>query len=63
MLYGLDISQIRSLDEFNDLLASYIRKAHTTEHSTTGETPLSVISAADILSGSLSHRNGWMNAS
>lgn len=39
-LYGLDISQIRSLDEFNDLLAAYIRKHNTTEHSTTGETPL-----------------------
>ena len=34
-LYGLDISQIRSLDEFNDLLAAYIRKHNTTEHSTT----------------------------
>ena len=40
-LYGLDISQIRSLEEFNNLLAAYIRKHNTTEHSTTGETPLS----------------------
>lgn len=35
-LYGLDISQIRSLEEFNELLAAYIRKHNTTEHSTTG---------------------------
>ena len=40
-LYGLDISQIHSLDEFNGLLAAYIRKHNTTEHSSTGETPLS----------------------
>src|SRR5699024_12177788 len=31
----------RSLEEFNNLLAAYIRKHNTTEHSTTGETPLS----------------------
>ena len=40
-LYGLDFSQIHSLDEFNGLLAAYIRKHNTTEHSSTGETPLS----------------------
>ena len=40
-LYGLDISHIHSLDEFNELLAAYIRKHNTTEHSSTGETPLS----------------------
>ena len=40
-LYGLDLKQIQSLDEFNELLATYIRKHNTTLHSATGETPLS----------------------
>lgn len=40
-LYGLDLKQIQSLDEFNELLAAYIRKHNTTIHSATGETPLS----------------------
>lgn len=39
-LYGLDISQIRSLKEFNGLLADYIRKHNTTVHSVTGQSPL-----------------------
>ena len=40
-LYGLDFGQIHSLEELNSLLAGYIRKHNTTEHSATGETPLS----------------------
>lgn len=43
-LYGLDLKQIQSLDEFNELLATYIRKHNTTLHSATGETPLSALS-------------------
>lgn len=39
-LYGIDISQIRSLKEFNSLLADYIRKHNTTVHSVTGQSPL-----------------------
>lgn len=39
-LYSLDISQIQSLEEFNRLLADYIRKHNTTRHSGTGQTPL-----------------------
>ena len=29
-LYGLDLKQIQTLDEFNELLATYIRKHNTT---------------------------------
>lgn len=39
-LYGLDASQIQSLQEFNEDLAAYIRKHNTTVHSSTKETPL-----------------------
>lgn len=39
-LYGLDVAQIQSLDEFNQLLADYIRKHNTTQHSVTGVSPL-----------------------
>lgn len=39
-LYSLDVSQIQSLDEFNRLLADYIRRHNTTRHSGTGQTPL-----------------------
>lgn len=39
-LYGLDPSQIRSLEEFNLELDSYIRKHNTTIHSSTGQTPI-----------------------
>lgn len=39
-LYGLDISRITSLEEFNHLLADYIRSHNTTRHSTTLQTPL-----------------------
>lgn len=39
-LYGLDVSQIQSLAEFNRLLAGYIRKHNTTAHSVTGVSPL-----------------------
>lgn len=39
-LYGLDTSQIQTLDEFNTLLASYIRKHNVTIHSSTEQTPL-----------------------
>jgi len=39
-LYGLDASQIQSLQEFNQKLLAYIRKHNTTIHSATKETPL-----------------------
>lgn len=39
-LYGLDTSQILSLEEFNQELAHYIRKHNTTVHSATGKTPM-----------------------
>ncbi|MCD7791656.1 MAG: DDE-type integrase/transposase/recombinase [Bacteroides thetaiotaomicron] len=39
-LYGVDVSQVRSLEEFNRMLSSYIRKHNTTVHSGTGKTPL-----------------------
>ena len=39
-LYGLDISQIQSLEEFNRMLLGYIRKHNTTPHSVTGTSPL-----------------------
>lgn len=39
-LYGLDTSQIFSLQEFNDELAAYIRKHNTTIHSATSKTPM-----------------------
>ena len=39
-LYGLNITQIQSLEEFNRLLADYIRKHNTTPHSVTGTRPL-----------------------
>jgi transposase InsO family protein len=39
-LYGLDISRIVSLEEFNHLLQDYIRQHNTTLHSTTRQTPL-----------------------
>ena len=39
-LYSLDMSQIHSLESFNDSLADYIRRHNTTVHSSTKETPL-----------------------
>lgn len=39
-LYGLDVTQIQSLEEFNRLLSDYIRKHNTTRHSVTGQSPL-----------------------
>jgi transposase InsO family protein len=39
-LYGLDISQIHSLAEFNELLAEYIYKHNATVNKSTKETPL-----------------------
>lgn len=39
-LSTLDVSSIHSLEEFNRLLADYIRKHNTTVHSGTGETPV-----------------------
>ena len=39
-LNSLDVSQIQSLAEFNKLLAEYIYKYNTTEHSSIKETPL-----------------------
>jgi len=39
-LYGLDATQIQSLQAFNEELATYIRKHNTTIHSATKETPL-----------------------
>ena len=39
-VYALDLSQIHSLAEFNDSLATYIRQHNTTIHSSTGKSPL-----------------------
>ena len=39
-LYGLDVSQVQSLEEFNRMLSEYIRKHNTTIHSVTGQSPL-----------------------
>lgn len=39
-LAGINASQIHSLQQFNDMLAAYIRQHNTTIHSGTGETPL-----------------------
>lgn len=39
-LYGIDISRIQSLEEFNQMLTDYIRKHNTTRHSVTGVSPL-----------------------
>ena len=39
-LSNLDVSCIHSLEEFNRLLADYIRRHNTTIHSGTGETPI-----------------------
>lgn len=39
-LSNLDVSKIHSLEEFNHLLADYIRRHNTTVHSGTGETPI-----------------------
>lgn len=39
-LYGINVSQIQSLEEFNRMLLDYIRKHNTTSHSVTGQSPL-----------------------
>ena len=39
-LSTLDASQITSLEQFNSLLADYIRRHNTTEHSSLGEAPM-----------------------
>ena len=39
-LYGLDVSQIQGLEEFNRLLSEYIRRHNTTKHGGTGQSPL-----------------------
>lgn len=39
-LYGIDVSKIQSLEEFNRMLSAYIRRHNTTIHSVTGQTPL-----------------------
>lgn len=39
-LHGLDTAQVRSLAEFNELLADYIHRHNTTKHSAIKETPL-----------------------
>ena len=39
-LYGLDVSQIQGLKEFNRLLSEYIRRHNTTKHGSTGQSPL-----------------------
>lgn len=39
-LHALDTGQIQSLEEFNDLLSSYIHQHNTTVHSATKESPL-----------------------
>lgn len=39
-LYGIDLSQVQSLEELNRMLSEYIRRHNTTIHSVTGQTPL-----------------------
>jgi len=39
-LHGLDVSNINSLKEFNELLCDYIRKHNTTVHSAIKQTPM-----------------------
>jgi hypothetical protein len=39
-LYGIDTSTIKSLDEFNTMLAAHVREYNLTKHSSTGETPM-----------------------
>ncbi|MCL2165334.1 MAG: DDE-type integrase/transposase/recombinase [Oscillospiraceae bacterium] len=39
-LYGLDISEIKSLDEFNRMLSEFVRSYNLTVHSATSETPM-----------------------
>lgn len=39
-LHALDVSQIQSLDAFNELLKAYIHRHNTTVHSATKESPL-----------------------
>jgi hypothetical protein len=39
-LYGLDLSRVGSLEDFNRLLAAHVREYNLTVHSATGETPM-----------------------
>jgi transposase InsO family protein len=39
-LYGIDISTIKSLDQFNQMLTEYVRSYNLTVHSSTGGTPM-----------------------
>ena len=39
-LYGLDLSRVASLDDFNRLLAAHIKEYNLTVHSSTGQTPM-----------------------
>lgn len=39
-LYSIDNKQIQSLEEFNQMLRTYIHQHNSTVHSSTGETPL-----------------------
>jgi transposase InsO family protein len=39
-LYGLDMSHVQTLDDFNRLLAKYIREYNLNKHSSTGVTPM-----------------------
>jgi len=39
-LYGFDVSEVKSIDEFNTALAEFVRTYNLTKHSSTGETPM-----------------------
>jgi transposase InsO family protein len=39
-LYGIDISEIKSIGEFNRMLGEFVRAYNLTVHSATGETPM-----------------------
>ena len=39
-LYGIDTSEIKSLEEFNKMLGEFVRKYNLTKHSSTGTTPM-----------------------
>jgi hypothetical protein len=59
-LYGIDQSQIKSLDQFNKMLASHIREYNLTKHSSTGVTPMErFLATRERIKQPQSH--GWLD--
>ena len=59
-LYGIDQSQIKSLDQFNKMLASHIREYNLTKHSSTGATPMErFLATRERIKQPQSH--GWLD--